>query len=198
MYSRPNVPPLSNRRALLVAGAAGLAAAVAGPPAWAAAADAKLVSDARRAIDKLLATDEDARRLNARGRAVLVFPEITKAGFIVGAENGQGVMFMGPRVIGFYQITAGSFGLQFGAQTHGLAMFFMNDRAIDYLRRNRGFSVGAGPSVVAVNKGAGKTVSTTTGLQDVYAEAFDQHGLMAGLAVQGAKISQISPPTQTG
>lgn len=195
MHSRPNVPLLSNRRALLVAGAAGLAAAVAGPAAWAQDAAAKLVRDARRALDKLLATDEDARRLNARARAVLVFPKITKAGFIVGAENGQGVMFMGPRVLGFYQITAGSFGLQFGAKTFGLALFFMNDRAIDYLRRNRGFSVGAGPSVVAVNKGAGIVASTTTGLQDIYAEAFDQRGLMAGLTVQGSKISEISPPT---
>jgi lipid-binding SYLF domain-containing protein len=194
MHSRSNVPLFPNRRGMFVAGAAGLVAVVAAPAAWADAGDAaKLVREARRAIDKLLAEDEDARRLNARGRAVLVFPEITKAGFIVGAQNGDGVMFMGRNVIGFYSITAGSFGLQFGAQKYGLAMFFMNPQAIDYLRRNRGFSVGAGPSVVAIDKGASKHLSTTTGLQDVYAVAFDQRGLMAGLTVQGSKISEINP-----
>lgn len=195
MHSRPNVPPVPNRRALLVAGAAGLAVTVAGPSAWAEKAAANLVRDSRQALNKLLSGDEDARGLNARARAVLVFPEITKAGFIVGAENGQGVMFMGPRVAGFYQITGGSFGLQAGAQTFGLALFFMNRRAIDYLRQNKGFSIGAGPSVVAVNKGASKGLSTTTGLQDIYAEAFDRRGLMASLSVQGSKISQINPPT---
>jgi lipid-binding SYLF domain-containing protein len=124
---------------------------------------------------------------------VLIFPEITKAGFIVGAENGQGVMFMRRRVAGFYQITAGSFGLQVGAQKSGLALFFMNGQAIDYLQRNKGFSIGAGPSVTVVDKGAGKHLSTTTGLQDIYALAFDQRGLMAGLTVQGSKISQFTP-----
>jgi lipid-binding SYLF domain-containing protein len=193
MHSRQIVPPLPNRRALLVSGAAGLAATVVGLPAWADAA--RLVRDAREALNRLLGQDDDARRLNAMARAVLVFPQITKAGFIFGAENGQGVLFMGPRVAGFYQITGGSFGLQAGAQTHALAMFIMNQRAINYLRQNRGFSVGAGPSVVAVNKGASKGLSTTTGLQDIYVEAFDQSGLMAGVTVQGTKISEIPPPT---
>lgn len=194
MHNRPNVSPLPNRRVLLVAGAAGLAVTAGGLPAWAEDEAAKLVRDARRALDKLLATDEDARRLNARALAVLVFPEITKAGFIVGAENGEGVMFMGSRVVGFYSITAGSFGLQVGAQKFGLALFFMTRQAIDYLRRNKGFSIGAGPSVTAVNKGVSKGLSTTTGLQDIYAEAFDQRGLMASLSIQGSKISEIAPP----
>jgi lipid-binding SYLF domain-containing protein len=194
MHSRPNLPALPHRRAVIVAGAAGLTAGIASSAAWADAADAeKLVRQARQAINKLLAEDDDARRLNARGHAVLVFPEITKAGFIVGAQNGQGVMFVGPNVAGFYSVSGGSFGLQAGAQKYGLALFFMNQQAIDYLKRNRGFSVGAGPSVVAVNKGASKGLSTTTGLQDIYAVAFDQRGLMAGLTLNGTKISQINP-----
>lgn len=193
MHSRPNVSPLSNRRALLVAGAASLVATFAGPVAWADDDAAKLANQSRRALDKLLAEDDDARRLNARAIAVLVFPEITKAGIIVGAQNGQGALFMGPRVMGFYQITAGSFGLQFGAQKSGLALFFMNRRALDYVQNNHGFSIGAGPSVTAVNKGASKHLGTATGLQDIYAVPFDQRGLMAGVTITGSKISEIHP-----
>jgi lipid-binding SYLF domain-containing protein len=193
MHSRPNLSPLPNRRGLLVGGGAGLAVAVAGLPALADDDAAKMVADARQAMNRLLATDEDARRLNARGLAVLVFPGITKAGFIFGAQNGQGVMFRGRRVVGFYQITGGSFGLQAGAQKYGLALFFMNPQAIDYVRRNHGLSIGAGPSVVVANKGVSKGLSTTTGLQDVYAVAFDQRGLMAGLTLNGSRIAQITP-----
>lgn len=193
MDRRPNDPSLKTRRALLVAGSASLAAAAAVQVARADDDAAKLARQSRRALDKLLAEDDDARRLNSMARAVLVFPEITKAGIIVGAQNGQGALFIGPRVVGFYQITAGSFGLQFGAQKSGLALFFMNQRALDYLERNQGFSIGAGPSVVAVNKGASKHLGTATGLQDIYAVPFDQRGLMAGVTITGSKISQIHP-----
>lgn len=193
MDRRPNEPSLPNRRALLVAGSACLAAAMAVQVAWADDDAAKLARDSRRALDKLLAEDDDARRLNSMAHAVLVFPEITKAGIIVGAQNGQGALFVGPRVVGFYQITAGSFGLQFGAQKSGLALFFMNQRALDYVERNQGFSIGAGPSVVAVNKGASKHLGTATGLQDIYAAPFDQRGLMAGVTITGSKISEIHP-----
>jgi lipid-binding SYLF domain-containing protein len=124
---------------------------------------------------------------------VLVFPKITKAGFIVGGENGQGTMFMGRAVIGYFQITAGSIGLQAGAQTYGYALFFMNQKAIDYVRQSDGWSIGTGPTVVIVDKGAATSLNTTTLRKDVYAVAFDQRGLMAGIGLQGSKISHIKP-----
>lgn len=193
MRSRSNFPRLSNRRAVLVAGAAGLAVTAVGPAAWADDAS-EIVRQAREALDKLYAGDDTARALGARSRAVLVFPEITKAGFIVGGENGQGVMFVGPRVAGFFQISAGSFGLQAGAQKYGYALFFLNDKAIDYVRSKQGFSIGTGPSVVLVDKGFARSMNTTTLRKDVYAVAFDQRGLMGGLGLQGSKISEIEPP----
>ena len=193
MRSRPRVPLLSSRRAVLVGGAAGLAVTVVGPAAWADDAS-EIARQAREALDKLYAEDDTARALGARSRAVLVFPEITKAGFIVGGENGQGVMFVGAKVVGFFQISAGSFGLQAGAQKYGYALFFLNDKAIDYVRSKQGFSIGTGPSVVLVDKGFARSMNTTTLRKDVYAVAFNQRGLMGGLGLQGSKISEIEPP----
>lgn len=192
MHDRPNLAPLPNRRALLVAGAAGLVSTLAAPAAWADAAE--LVQEARRALDRLYREDDTARALGARARAVLVFPEITKAGFIVGGENGEGVLLMGQQVVGFFRTSAGSIGLQAGAQKYGYALFFMNDKAIDYVRRNQGFSIGSGPSVVLVDKGFAKSLNTTTLRKDIYAVVFDQRGLMGGIGLQGSKISQIKPP----
>jgi lipid-binding SYLF domain-containing protein len=86
-----------------------------------------------------------------------------------------------------------STGLQAGAQTYGYAMFFMNDAAIGALNRAEGFEVGVGPSVVVMDEGMAKSTTTTTLDKDVYAFIFGQKGLMAGLGIQGNKITKINP-----
>jgi lipid-binding SYLF domain-containing protein len=70
-------------------------------------------------------------------------------------------------------------------------MFFMNDSALAYLDKSEGFEIGVGPSIVVVDEGKAKTLTTTTGRSDVYAFIFSQKGLMAGLGLQGSKISRI-------
>jgi lipid-binding SYLF domain-containing protein len=149
MTSAPSSPIPLNRRRLIAAGAAGLAA-LAPAAAWALDRP-KLSRQANHALSQLYANDSTARALGAQALAVLVFPEITKAGFIVGGENGDGVLYLGRSVAGFYSITAGSIGLQAGAQKYGYALFFMNQKALDYLRRSDGWSIGTGPTVVIVD-----------------------------------------------
>ena len=68
---------------------------------------------------------------------------------------------------------------------------FMSEDALNYLERSSGWEIGTGPSVVIVDKGVAKSLSTTTAKQDVYAFIFDQKGLMAGLGLQGNKITRI-------
>jgi lipid-binding SYLF domain-containing protein len=72
-------------------------------------------------------------------------------------------------------------------------MFLMTDDALSYLNSSNGWSVGVGPSVVVVDAGMGKSMTTTTLKSDVYAFIFGQQGLMAGLGVQGQKISKYTP-----
>ena len=64
---------------------------------------------------------------------------------------------------------------------------------IDYLRKSRGCEIGTGLNVVIVNQGMAKSLTTTTLRKGVYAVAFGQKGLMAGLGLQGTKIDQIHP-----
>ena len=59
--------------------------------------------------------------------------------------------------------------------------------------RSGGWEVGVGPSIVVVDAGAAKSLTTTTGKDDVYAFIFSQKGLMAGLGIQGSKITKIKP-----
>jgi lipid-binding SYLF domain-containing protein len=175
--------------------AAGAVAVVAvGPlaavPAHAASGE-QLAANGRRALNELLATEPRARRIARSARAVLVFPNVLKAGFIFGGETGNGVLLEHGRAVGFYNLTGGSWGLQIGGQDFAYALFFMNDHAIDYLHRSAGFQVGTGPSIVVINKGAAAEGDTTTLSQDVYAFPFNAKGLMAGLDIEGAKITPI-------
>ena len=82
---------------------------------------------------------------------------------------------------------------QAGIQSFGYALFFMSDSALSYLRRSEGWEIGTGPSVVIVDQGMARQLSTTTLKDDVYAVVFDQKGLMAGMGIQGSKITQITP-----
>jgi lipid-binding SYLF domain-containing protein len=156
--------------------------------------DPELEAKARDALQQLFASAPKAQELQYKAKAVLVFPDILKAGFIVGAQGGKGVMFSADgKVLGYYTARALSYGLQAGGQSFSEAMFLMTDAAISYLNTSDGWSVGMGPSVVVVDAGMGKSMTTTTLQSDVYAFIFGQQGLMAGLGVQGQKISKYNP-----
>lgn len=153
----------------------------------------ELTADGLRALHKLEATEPRARRIAHEARAVLVFPSVLKAGFIFGGQTGNGVLLVHGQPAGYYNMTGGSWGLQLGGQDFSYALFFMNDGALDYLKKSDGFSAGTGPSIVVVNKGAGAEADTTTVTKDVYAFPFGQKGLMADLTLQGTKITKIHP-----
>jgi lipid-binding SYLF domain-containing protein len=150
-----------------------------------------LERDARAALQKLTATVPAAKSLSGSATAVLVFPKITKAGLGIGGQYGDGVLFKGGKVAGFYNTSGASYGLQAGAQQFGYAMFLMNDKAVSALGANEGFEVGVGPSIVVMDEGKAKTLTTTTAKDDIYAFIFSQKGLMAGLGIQGNKISRL-------
>lgn len=162
------------------------------PPAL-AANRAALERDARNAYQKLIARVPAAKALSQEADAVLVFPKITKAGLVVGGQYGDGVLFRGDKIVGYYNTSGASYGLQAGAQQYGYAMFLMNEKAVHALTKNEGLEVGVGPSVVIVDQGMGKTMTTTTATEDIYAFIFSQKGLMAGVGIQGNKITKIAP-----
>jgi lipid-binding SYLF domain-containing protein len=158
-----------------------------------AASAAELRRAARSALELLYASDPTARAIGREAVAVLVFPQVTAAGFIVGAERGDGVLFVGGGTAGYYNTTAGSYGFQAGAQQFGYALFFMNRRALDYLRASEGWEVGGTGDLVIVDTGVAKTLSTTTARRGIYAFFFNQKGLMGGVSLQGTKITKYSP-----
>jgi lipid-binding SYLF domain-containing protein len=154
---------------------------------------AQIDREADQALKKLLEDVPEAKTFQKEAKGILVFPSIVKGGFIVGAHYGKGALRKDGATVGYYSSTAASYGLQAGVQSFGYVMFFMNEKALEYLDSSTGWEVGVGPSIVVMDKGAGKSLTTTTGRSDVYAFIFSQQGLMAGLGLQGSKITRIEP-----
>jgi lipid-binding SYLF domain-containing protein len=171
-------------------GAVTLALVALVPHAVAGRDKAELTQDAQAALSSLYEKVDGAKALGAKAHAVLVFPKITKAGLGIGGLHGDGVLFKGGKAVAYYATSGGSFGLQAGVQTYGYAMFFMNAKALQALDKADGFEVGVGPSVVVLDEGKAKNSTTTTMKDDIYAFIFGQKGLMAGLGIQGNKISK--------
>jgi len=166
--------------------------AMSGGPAMAADA-AEIDRDANAALALLYQTTPAAVQLAPTAKAILIFPSIVKAGFLVGAQYGDGALRKGGKTVAYYNMTAASYGLQAGVQSFGYAMFLMTDAAVAYLDQSRGWEIGVGPSIVIVDEGMGKSLTTTTAKDDVYGFIFGQKGLMAGLGLQGSKITRIDP-----
>lgn len=158
-------------------------------PTVATGGDPELDAKARAALKQLYIETPKARELQSQAKAVLVFPDIVKAGIVVGAQGGKGVMFAPDgKILGYYRARAASYGLQAGAQSFSEALFLMTDSAITSLTSGAGLSVGTGPSIVVVDAGMAKSMTTTTLKSDVYAFIFGQQGLMGGLGLQGQRI----------
>ena len=156
-----------------------------------AASAAEIDRNVDAVLVKLYAAVPKARELEARAKGILVFPRIYKAGFMFGAQYGEGAMRRQGKTVGYYNSVAASYGWQAGVQSFGYVLFFMTDAAVQYLDTSGGFEIGTGPSVVVLDQGAAKAFTTTTVQSDVYAVIFDQSGLMAGVGVQGSKISRL-------
>lgn len=172
-----------------------VAFALAGLRVSALAASAEdLSSDAAQALKTLYTTHPEAERLAKSAKAVLVFPKILKAGLVFGGSYGEGVMTRSGKFSGYYNSVSASWGWQAGAESYGYVLFLMNDKALKHLNTSKGWEIGVGPSVVIVNEGVAKNISSSTMRDDAYAYIFDQQGLMASLSIEGTKITQIKKP----
>ncbi len=147
--------------------------------------------DSRQALQTLYKTSPLAEHLSRTAKAVFVFPNIVKAGLVFGGSYGEGELIKGSKVDGYYNSVTGSWGLQAGAQSYGYAVFLMTDKAVRYVEESHGWEIGVGPTVVVVDEGAAKNLSTSTLKDDAYAFIFSQQGLMAGVSIEGTKISRI-------
>jgi lipid-binding SYLF domain-containing protein len=170
-----------------------LAIALADAQSTLAASAKEIDAEANAALKSLYESTPAAVEIAKVAKAVLVFPSIIKGGFIIGGQYGNGALIKDGKTAGYYRSVAGSYGLQAGLNKFGYALFFVTDKGLEYLAKSEGWEIGVGPTLTVVDAGFARSLSTTTLKDDIYAFFFDQKGLMAGIGLQGSKISRIDP-----
>jgi lipid-binding SYLF domain-containing protein len=184
--------------AALIAGTLGLSQCANGPATNLNAASVnpkQLAADSRAALSQLYRQNPAARRMGSKAKGILVFPKITKGGFMVGGMAGNGVLIRPDGTIReFYQTAGASYGLQAGIQQYGYALFLMDSSAFANINRSSGWEVGSSPSLVIVDEGMATSLTNATLNASTYAFFFNQRGLMGGLGLQGSKITRLDLP----
>jgi len=170
-----------------------LAVLALGLPSAKAMTAAEIDLEVQETLAHLYEKSETARNFGAVAKGILVFPDVYKAGFIVGGQFGEGALLKNGKTAGYYNTVEASYGLQAGIQSFGYVLFFLNDKALDYLDNSEGWEIGVGPSLVVVEAGFASSMTTTTAKDDIYAFFVEQKGLMAGLGLKGSKITRIHP-----
>ena len=160
-------------------------------PAGAAIAE-EIDRNAQSTLEKLYLKSPSAKALGEKAKGILVFPSIVKGGFIIGGQYGEGVLLKNGSTAGYYNTVQLSYGLQAGAQKYGYVLFFMSDSAMSWLDKSDGWELGVGPSIVVVDIGAASAATTTTLQSQIYAFFINQKGLMAGIGLQGTKITKTN------
>jgi lipid-binding SYLF domain-containing protein len=143
------------------------------------------------ALSTLYQQVPDSRDLVGRAAGVLVFPSVLEAGFVVGASRGQGALRVGGRTVSYHATTSGSLGLQAGAQSTAVFVLFMTQDSLKRFQASRGWTVGADASVTIINVGATAQVTSATAQQPVVGYVLSNRGLMAGVSLDGARVTRL-------
>jgi lipid-binding SYLF domain-containing protein len=142
-------------------------------------------------MSRLFATVQGSRELASKAEGILVFPKVLAAGFVVGAEYGEGALRIGGTSQGYYRTTTASFGLQAGAQSKSLVMMFMTKDALDAFRASKGWTAGVDGSIALAKVGANGQLDTNTADAPIIGFVLTNAGLMANLSLEGTKIGKL-------
>jgi lipid-binding SYLF domain-containing protein len=186
-------PTTASSLRLALAASLGLVLFTASPAR--AADEQQLINDAQATVERfrMEATQyPDLPKQLSRARAVLVFPHIYKAGFIIGGEGGRGVLLAHRgndwSTPAFYSMASASIGLQAGAQAAETMLLVFSDDALNRLLSNK-VKLGADIGVAVIGVGGGVEGSTTTNMgADIIAYSRAK-GLYGGLTLEGAIVA---------
>ena len=145
------------------------------------------------ALDRFVKDVKGGEEFLKAAKGVLVIPRVMQAGFIVGGKYGDGALRIGGKSVGYYNLAAGSVGLQIGAQESNILLCFMDEAVLKKFRASKGWQVGVDGSVALVNIGAGGSVDTTKLKEPIVGFVFGQQGLMADISLEGLKFTKTNP-----
>jgi lipid-binding SYLF domain-containing protein len=165
------------------------------PSASHAATAQAIDASADTILQRFKETHQGADAALKQAKGVLVFPEIVKAGFVVGGSYGEGALRINGKSVGYYSIGSGSVGFTFGAQKQGVIILFMKQAALDEFQKDattdKSWQVGVSGDITAVDVGAGGAIANSALNKDIVSFVMDQKGLMVNLSLGGSKITKL-------
>jgi lipid-binding SYLF domain-containing protein len=130
-------------------------------------------------------------RFLSKAKGVMVFPNVIKAGIVIGGEYGEGALRVGAKTVAYYSTAAASIGFQLGAQSKTVVLVFLRQKALDDFRRSSGWKAGVDGSVAIVKWGVGEDINTVDIKDPIVGFVFNNKGLMYNLTLEGAKFTKI-------
>jgi lipid-binding SYLF domain-containing protein len=171
----------------------GLAIALCGmsaPNAYAKTA-AEINASVNQTLTRFYREVNGAKELTAKAKALLVMPNVTKAGFVVAGTYGEGALRRGKKTVGYYNLVAGSYGFTIGVEQMDIVIAFMTEEALNQFKKVEGWEVGVTGNVALIDVGGGKRLDTTSLQDPVVAFVFGPKGLMFDVSLKGAKFTKI-------
>ena len=164
------------------------------PQIASAAATAKEIdASADAALDRFDKQVKGADEVARNAKALLIMPNVKKAGLIVGGEYGKGALRIDGKTVGYYRVVAGSVGFQLGAEAKDMILAFMTDEVLSQFRASKGWEAGIDGNVAIIAVGGGGSATTRNVNEPIVGYVFDVKGLMGDLSLKGAKFSKIDP-----
>lgn len=186
---------MSRTTSALLSSVALLAAGCSSTPDSSFPASQELVDLATVTVNKMR-QDPNNAGLNyhlEKARAVLVFPDVLKAGLVWGGAGGDGVLLT--RTPGgtwsapaFYSLGGITWGPQIGVQNLRAMVLLMNDQALQKVLEG-GLTLGTAMSVAAGDAGGSKQANTRTSGSDSY-YYLSESGAYAGATLNGAVLDE--------
>jgi len=156
----------------------------------AASAD-KIDREANKALEVFMEEVNGAEIFLDQAAGFLIFPRVIKIGVGIGAETGEGALRVGGQTIDYYRTSAGSIGLQLGAQAKSIVIVFMTKDSLRKFQNSKGWKVGVDGSIALIDLGGGKTIDSHNIKDPVVGFIFGSKGLMYNLTLEGSKFSKL-------
>ncbi len=156
-----------------------------------AATAGEIDASANATLEHLYKDVKGAKALVDDAKGVLVFPNVYKAGLVIGGEYGEGALRIDNRTVDYYSTATGSIGWQLGAQKKSIVILFMNDAALDKFRTSENWKAGADASITLVAIGADGSIDTAKTNKPIIAFVIGQKGLMYNLTLEGSKFNKL-------
>jgi len=157
-----------------------------------AATGPEIDASVKAALDRLHAEVKGSDAITGKASGILVFPEVIKAGFVIAGEGGEGALLVGGKTAGYYTIFSGSVGFQAGGQKRDIILAFMDAASLKKFEASDGWKAGVDGSVALINVGAGAAIDVTKIKEPIVGFVVGQKGLMAGVSVDGSKITKVT------